>query len=190
MGEWCFMPSRIWKVRYLRLVRKVHRLMRHRRLRRWEWWKPIRTQLLDRRLWQPTRDTVAGGMSIGLFFAMMPMPFQTIATAAIATRTKVNIPFAIASCFVSNPLTEPFIRVGQLRLGSWLRENLEVTTPRIGQLSLPEPVSDFIIGFLLMGIAAAFVAYPLIHLFSALLPEHLPTKAPKLKRKARGSSAS
>ncbi|BCX47166.1 hypothetical protein HAHE_10740 [Haloferula helveola] len=160
--------------------------MRHRRLRNWQWWQAIRARLLDRRLWQPCRDTVAGGISVGLFFAMMPMPMQTLASAAIATRARVNIPFAVASCFVSNPLTEPFIRVAQYRMGGWLRENLGVTIPRIG--NLPQGVADFIIGFLLMGIFLAFVAYPLVHLFSALLPNHLPIRPAVMKPKARSSA--
>lgn len=182
------MPSRIWKVRYLRLVRKVHRLMRHPRLRRFEWGRALRARLLDRALWQPCRDSVAGGLSIGLFFAMMPMPLQTIAAAAVAIRWRVNIPFAVAACFVSNPLTEPFIRLTQFRTGRWLRENLDVTIPRFGDLSLPHGVSDFIIGFLLAGILLAFLAYPLVHLFSAILPHHLPIRPAALRRKHRSSA--
>lgn len=177
------MPPRIWKVRYLRLVRKVHRLIRHRRLRRFEWWNGIRNRLLDRSLWQPCRDTVAGGMAIGFFFAMMPMPMQTLAAAAVAVRSRVNVPFAVAACFVSNPLTEPFIRISQFRFGGWLRENLDVTVPRVGQISLPQGVADFIIGFLLAGILLAFIAYPLVHAFSAILPETLPIRPPALRKK-------
>lgn len=182
------MPSRIWKVRYLRLVRKVHRLIRHRRLRRFEWWGKIRARLLDRSLWHPCRDTVAGGLSVGLFFAMMPMPMQTVAAALVAVRSRLNIPFAVAACFVSNPFSEPFIRVWQFRFGRWLRESLDLTIPRFGQLSLPQGVSDFIIGFLLAGILLAFAAYPLVHLFSALLPETLPIRPPKLRKKRRRSA--
>ncbi len=182
------MPSRIWKVRYLRLVRRVHRLIRHRRLRRFKWWQPVRARLTDRSLWHPCRDTVAGGLSIGFFFAMMPMPMQTVAAAAVAVRFRVNVPFAVAACFVSNPLTEPFIRISQVRIGAWLRENLEVTIPRIGQFTLPQWGADFIIGFLLAGIFLAFIAYPLVHAFSALLPDTLPIRPPKLKRKSRSSA--
>jgi uncharacterized protein (DUF2062 family) len=183
------MPSRIWKVRYLRLVRKVHRLMRHRRLRRFEWWRGLRARLLDRTLWQPCRDTVAGGLSIGLFFAMMPMPLQTVAAAALAVRWRVNIPFAVASCFVSNPLTEVFIRASQIRFGRWLREHLDVTIPPIGQFRLPLWAADFIIGFLLAGILLAFVAYPVVYLFSAITPDTLPIRPPKLRRKPRKSES-
>lgn len=184
------MASRMWKVRYLRLVRRVHRLMRHPRLRRFEWWRGIRPRLLDRDLWQPSRDHVAGGLSVGFFFAMMPMPLQTVAAAAMAVRFRVNIPFAVAGCFVSNPLSEPFIRLYQLRLGRWLREHAEFTTPKIGPLALHHGVSDFIIGFLLAGIFLAFIAYPLVHLFGALLPETLPIHAPRLKRKKNQNSES
>ncbi|MFC7338409.1 DUF2062 domain-containing protein [Haloferula chungangensis] len=162
-------------------MRKVHRLLRHRRLRHRGWWKPILHQLLDRRLWHPCRDTVAGGISIGLFFSMMPMPFQSLAAAAIATRAKVNIPFTIAACFVTNPLTEIPIRAAQLGFGAWLRETFGITVPRIADASLPEGFSNFIIGFLMMGVLLSLIAYPLVHLFSALLPHHLPIKRHRVR---------
>jgi uncharacterized protein (DUF2062 family) len=177
------MRSRVWKVRYLRLVRRVHRLMRHPRLRKFGWWQPIRARLVNRHLWHPTRDTVAGALSVGLFFSMMPMPFQTLAAAAIAVRARVNIPFAVAACFVSNPLSEPFIRLSQWRLGGWLRENLGLTVPQLGQISLPEKVADFIMGFLMAGVGLALLVYPLVHLFSALLPETLPIQPPKFRKR-------
>ncbi|MEP4078206.1 DUF2062 domain-containing protein [Haloferula sp.] len=180
------------------MVRKVHRLLRHRRLRRQEWWKPIRNSLLDRRLWHPCRDTVAGGISIGLFFAMMPMPFQTLAAAAIAARAKVNIPFTVAACFVSNPLTEPFVRITQHRFGCWLR-SIGAPMPKLGvvEITFDEKlvqldVAAFIIGFLVIGVLLALAAYPIVHLFSAILPNHLPIKKHKLRptrEEARRSSA-
>lgn len=167
-------------------------MLRHRRLRHREWWKPILRQLLDRRLWHPCRDTVAGGISIGLFFSMMPMPFQSLAAAAIATRAKVNIPFTVAACFVTNPLTEIPIRAAQLGFGRWLRENLGLTVPRIADSNLPPDFSNFIIGFLMMGVLLALAAYPVVHLFSALLPDHLPIRKHPVRpsrAEARRSSA-
>ena len=181
------MPSRKWKVRYLRLVWKVHRLLGHRRLRKLEWWQPIRRSLLARPLWQPYRDNVASGISIGLFFSMMPIPGQTLAAAAIAVRARGNIPFAVGACFVSNPLTEPFVRVTQHKLGLWLRDTLDVpmpklgvVNPRFGETVVHLDVSAFILGFLTSGILLALASYPLVHLFSALLPHHLPIQPPKL----------
>ncbi|MEM1082995.1 MAG: DUF2062 domain-containing protein [Verrucomicrobiota bacterium] len=191
------MPPRVLRARYLWLVRKAHRILRHRRLRRQEWWKPIRNSLLDRRLWHPCRDTVAGGISIGLFFAMMPMPFQTLAALAIAARAKVNIPFTVAACFVTNPLTEPFIRITQHRFGCWMR-SIGVPMPKLGVVDITWDgklvqldVAAFIIGFLVIGVLLALVAYPLVHLFSALLPNHLPIRQVPLKprRAARRQSS-
>ncbi|MGB6221228.1 DUF2062 domain-containing protein [Haloferula sp.] len=167
----------------MRLVRKAHRLLRHRRLRHRGWWKPILRQLLDRRLWHPCRDTVAGGISIGFFFAMMFMPGQTIVAALLAARAKVNIPFAVAACWVTNPLTGPFIRVSQHQFGGWLRNDLGIPMPELGQVDVPLGesivnlnVSDFILGFLVMGVLLALAAFPIVHLFSAILPNHLPIK--------------
>ncbi|MEY3896158.1 MAG: hypothetical protein RLZZ214_1678, partial [Verrucomicrobiota bacterium] len=37
-------------------------------------------------------------------------------------------------------------------------------------------VSNFIVGFLAMGVLLALAAYPLVHLFSAILPHHLPVR--------------
>lgn len=179
-------------MRYLRLVRKVHRIVGHRRLRHREWWKPVRQRLLDRRLWQPYRDSVSSAVSIGCFFSMMPMPGQTLAAAAIAARSRANIPFAVLSCFISNPLSEPFIRVTQHKFGLWLRDSLGVPMPKLGEVDVPLgggtvhlDVSAFILGFLSSGIILALVAYPLVHLFSALLPDHLPITPPKLRARRR-----
>lgn len=182
------MPPRKWQIRYLRLVRRAHRILRHRQLRHRLWWQPISRRLLDRRLWQPCRDTVAGGISLGLFFAMMPMPMQTLASAAVATRARVNIPFAVGVCFVSNPLTEPFIRITQLRFGGWLRDNLGIAPPQVGDLAMHPGVADFILGFLVSGLLLSLAAYPLVHLFSALLPDKLPAipiKRPLHRRRSK-----
>lgn len=115
---------------------------------------------------------------------------QTLASVVVATHARVNIPFAFAACFISNPLTEPFIRIAQLRFGGWLRDYFGLATPRIGELSLPLAVSDFIIGFLVMGILLSLISYPLVHLFSAVLPEHLPIRGPRIRRKTPPKSSS
>lgn len=183
------MPPRKWQIRYLRLVRRVHRILRHRWLRHRRWWKPIARQLLDRRLWQPCRVTVAGGISLGLFFAMMPMPMQTLAAAAVATRARVNIPATVATCFVSNPLTEPVIRLSQLRFGSWLREHLDVEAPQVGELAMHPGVASFILGFLVSGVLLSLAAYPAVHLLAMLLPKSFPLPVrPPVPIRRRGSA--
>lgn len=118
------------------------------------------------------------------------MPFQTLAAAAIATRAKVNIPFTIAACFVTNPLTELPIRVAQHGFGKWLRENLGLAVPNFGEVQFPPEFSSFIIGFLMMGTLLALVSYPLVHLFSAILPQHLPIKRHPIRSRRRAERES
>lgn len=185
-------------------------MLRHKRLRQRSWWRRLTQPLFDRQLWVPCRDTVATGVAIGLFFAMMAMPFQMLAAALMALRFRGNIPFAVAFCWVSNMATHIPIWVGQELLGDWVREKLGFPMPEfliyasieipqawerfyngnpVGQwmqntmgLALPESLNagSFLLGMFVSGILLAAVAYPLVHLFSVFMPQQLPV----LKRRA------
>lgn len=176
------------KAHYLRMVRKVHRALRHPRLRHRPWWRKLSKPLFQRSLWIPCRDTVASGLAIGLFFSMVPVVPQSILAAIIAMRARVNVPFAMAACFVSNPVTNVPIWIAQIKLGQWMIDSLSLPVPSflsgahmdmpgVGSLS----VSNFIVGFVAMGVLFALSAYPIVHLFSALLPHHLPVRKAKLR---------
>lgn len=139
--------------------------------------------LFHRSLWMPCRDTVASGVAIGLFFSMMPMIPQSIFAAIIAMRAKVNVPFAMAACWVSNPFTNVPCWYAQIHLGQWLIDVLRLpvpaflakattTLPGIGVMS----VANFIVGFIAMGSILAICAYPIVHLISLILPHHLPVR--------------
>ena len=77
-------------------------------------------RLFAREMWQPERGRFAFGCAIGVFFAMMPVPFQMVAAALIAFLVRVNIPAAVACTWVSNPLTTPLILFSQYYLGSFV----------------------------------------------------------------------
>lgn len=168
------------KIRYLRLVRSAFRALRHRRLRHRPWWRSLTRPLFHRSLWMPCPTTVSTGMSIGLFFAMMPIPFQMVLSALLSLRFRANIPFAMAACWVSNPLTQAPIVLAQFRFGQWLRESLSVpmpgfltrvdyTIPGVGQLN----AASFTLGFIVSGIVLALIAYPIVQLIYAMLPAPL-----------------
>ena len=171
------------KKRYLKLVRQALRSLRHPRLRHRPWWKALTRRIGDRTLWIPCRDTVAAGLSIGLFFSMMLMPFQMIPAAIIAMIMRVNVPFAMAACWVTNPLTLPPVLYGQFRLGDWMRDTLLVPmpgflckvqfdVPGVGPLN----AASFLLGMFTSGVVLACCAFPLVHLFSAIMPQHLPVR--------------
>lgn len=156
-------------------------MLRHRRLRDRPWWRALTKPLVDRRLWVPCRDTVASGLSIGLFFSMILMPFQMIAAAIIAMRFRANVPFAVAGCWVSNVFTHVPIWLAQEWLGDWMRKSLgfpmpeflvkvHYVVPEAGEIN----AASFLLGMTVSGILLAVLSYPLVHLFSAIMPHHLP----------------
>jgi uncharacterized protein (DUF2062 family) len=145
----------------------------------------------------PCRDTVATGLAIGLFFSMMPMIPQSIFAAILAMRVKANVPMAMAACFISNPFTNVPFWVAQIRLGQWFIDTLSLPVPHFlekAHMSLPGvgtlSVSNFIVGFVAMGLLLALSAYPIAHLFSAIMPHHLPVRSLRVRQmiKRRGKT--
>lgn len=174
------------------MVRKAFKVLRHRRLRHRPWWRALTRPLFDRSLWVPCRDTVASGLAVGLFFSVMLIPFQTLPAALFAMRLRGNVPFAMAATWLSNPFTTPAILFGQFRLGQWMRDTLLVpmpdflTTvhfhaPGVGTLN----VASFILGMITSGVLLAMSAYPLVHLFAAILPHHLPIRSRRARDAGR-----
>lgn len=171
------------KKRYLRLVRSAFRQMRHPQLRHRGWWQALTRPVRERVLWIPCRDTVAAGLSIGLFFSMMLMPFQMVPAAIVAIRMRANVPFALAACWITNPLTSPAVWWGQFMLGDWLRNSLGVPMPPflsdvafpiegLGELN----AASFILGMIVSAVLVALAAFPIVHAFSAMMPHHLPVR--------------
>jgi uncharacterized protein (DUF2062 family) len=199
------------KRRYLWLVRRAYRALRHPRLRHREWWQDVTHALFERRLWMPCRDTVATGLTIGMFFAVMPLPLQMIFAGVTAMKFHSNVPIAMAACWLSNPLTNLPLFLGQFWLGSKISESLGLNLPDIHWFKnfliwvsesewfkVPVPQSilhgntgDFFLGTVASGILLAAVTFPLVHLFSAIMPHHLParrhgtTKVSSFMRKIR-----
>ncbi len=171
------------KKRYLKLVRHAFRSLRHPQLRHRPWWKAITRPVANRQLWIPCRDTVASGLAIGLFFSMILMPFQMIPAALVAMRARANIPFAMAACWVTNPFTLGPVLWAQCELGQWMRDSLGVPmpdflskdafqVPDVGTLN----VASFLLGMITSALILALLAYPIVHLFSAVMPHHLPVR--------------
>ncbi|MBN8459951.1 MAG: DUF2062 domain-containing protein [Verrucomicrobia bacterium] len=184
------------KRHYLRLVRRAMRGLRHPRLRHREWWKRLSAPLRQRHFWVPCRDSVAIGLSAGLFFSMIPIPFQMVPAAVVSGRFHGNIPLAMAACWLTNPLTQVPIMWSQFRLGQALREFLHIPIPHFfagANLNLPgvgilNP-TDFVLGFTTMAVVCALAAFPLVHLFSYLLPHYLPKLRHRRKLRHKPATA-
>ncbi len=163
------------KRKYLRIVRKAYRYLRHPRIRKRPWLVALTRPIFDRDLWTPCRYTVAGGISIGLFCAMLPIPFQMILAALACMRAKANIPMAMAACWVSNPFTQVAIWLSQEKLGDWIREKTALSVPHFMDVertvfNTTLNLGSFTVGFFIMGVILSILAYPIVYGISIFLP--------------------
>lgn len=115
-------------------------------------------------LWHVNRRSAAGGVSLGLFLAWVPVPLQMLLAAVVAVYARVNLPIAVAMVWVTNPVTMPPLFWLAYELGAWLlgRPALHMeSTPSlawfaeaIGQIWEP-----FLLGCFVMGVLSASVGF-------------------------------
>ena len=115
-------------------------------------------------LWHINRRSVAVAVAVGLFCAFMPVPVQMLLAAAGAILLQGNLPIAVVTVWVTNPVTAPPIfffcfKVGQLLLG-WLSSvfyfetTLEWMDGRFNGVWQP-----LLLGCLVVGFIAAALGY-------------------------------
>ena len=73
------------------------------------------------------RELVSKSFFIGLFVALLPIPMQMLVVILLMRFFKFNVPVAIALCWISNPLTMPFIFYIEYIVGGFLL-NIEIDT--------------------------------------------------------------
>ncbi|HOK66448.1 MAG TPA: DUF2062 domain-containing protein [Anaerohalosphaeraceae bacterium] len=78
-------------------------------------------------LWRTNRRSIAGGLALGLFIAFTPtIPFQMTLAVIGALFLKVNLPIAIAACWITNPLTALPVYTAAWKLGKYLIEHIGI----------------------------------------------------------------
>lgn len=71
-------------------------------------------------LWHLNRRSVSKAFAVGLFFAFMPVPFQTVLAACFAIIVHANLPLSITLVWITNPLTMPAIFYFCYVVGTWI----------------------------------------------------------------------
>lgn len=111
---------------------------------------------------------ISRGVFLGLFISMIPMPAQMLVVFIFTFVGKFNFPVAIAMCWISNPLTMPFIyyveyMTGQLILGTKpidVEISLEWFNNHISEILIP-----LYFGALCYSIILSTLAYYAINLY-------------------------
>ena len=125
--------------------------------------------LLNPDLWHLSRNSVAWAMSIGLFMAWVPVPFQMVLAAGAALVARCNLPVAVAMVWVSNPVTVAPLFYAAHKLGGWMLDRppgdfrIELSLRWLFE-ELGNVWEPLLLGCFVMGIASAIVGHILIRL--------------------------
>jgi len=102
---------------FRRSVFQTYRFLKHpRKLRQRPVMRWFARHFLDKQVWKPTQHTFSGGMAIGWFITLQLLPIQMPTATILCALFRVNIPIALAICWVSNPVT--VMLIGGLVLGA------------------------------------------------------------------------
>lgn len=90
----------------------------HHKFREHEHIRLFGSLLHDPNIWHLSRRSSAGGVAAGLFCAFIPLPIQTITSAALAILFRVNLPLSVLFTLVTNPITIAPIFIFSYKIGT------------------------------------------------------------------------
>lgn len=141
------------------------------------WLRWLGPTLHDPRLWRPTRHGVALGVALGIFFGLLVPLAQIPLSAGTAVLLRANVPTAIASTLVSNPVTFGPIyymayRIGNTLLGeddahapqdmAKLADESAAATPANTWERITSVGKPLLLGLAVMASAMGLLAYPIV----------------------------
>lgn len=98
-----------------RLLPANSNLARHPTLR-----KVLGAVLDNASLWHLNRNSIAWAVSVGLFMAFVPVPWQMVLAAGAAAVIGCNLPISVALVWISNPITMPPMFYACYKFGAWV----------------------------------------------------------------------
>jgi len=149
--------------------------------------------LHDPNIWHLNRRSVSGAFSVGLFMAMVPVPFQMALAAAAAIPLRVNLPISVGLVWITNPLTIPAIFYFAYKVGATIMST-SVTLPEDVDFSwewltsgLSEIWAPFLLGCFVLGVTLAILGNLFIRFIWRLhLLKYLERR--KLRKKAKAKA--
>ncbi len=133
-------------------------------------------RLFDKEIWHINRRSISGGLSLGVFIAFTPtIPLQMLLSALGAIWIRVNLPIAVAACWITNPFTAVWVYFMEYRLGKAVLGKLPdilviSELENIGAVRrLFSQATCVWVGGVIIGAAAALIAYVAIQITWRLL---------------------
>lgn len=84
------------------------------------WLRWLGPALHHPRLWHMSRKGIALGVALGMFFGLLIPVAQIPFSATLAVLLRANLPVAVASTLVTNPVTFGPVYYGAYQLGKWV----------------------------------------------------------------------
>ena len=138
-------------------------LRRHRHLRHFG------ERLQHHSLWHLNRRSVSGGVAVGLFISMLPVPFQMFIAAGVAILASVNLPISVLLVFITNPVTMGPAYYFAYRIGAALLgrpAHLEGFGGSFGEIasSMMSVWQPLLLGCLVVGLGMAVLGWAAVRL--------------------------
>jgi uncharacterized protein len=125
-----------------------HRLPSRESLHNNRWLKWLGPILHHPRLWHFSRKGIAMGMALGIFFGLLIPVAQIPFSAAVAVLLRANLPMAVASTLVTNPVTFGPVYYGAYRLGEFVLGKRAVTDRQaVIIMEKAEPATDIAVNW-------------------------------------------
>ncbi len=84
------------------------------------WLRFLGKAIHDQDLWHLNRKSASRAVPIGIFWMLIPMPFQMVPSAICAVKLRANLPLSLGLVWITNPVTMPFIFFAQYLFGAWM----------------------------------------------------------------------
>ncbi|WP_298439303.1 DUF2062 domain-containing protein [uncultured Ferrimonas sp.] len=152
------MPRRTFK----RIMPDPENLRQHKYLKLFGPW------MQQANIWHLNRRSASGALALGILVCWIPIPFQMVLAAFSAIVFGVNLPLAVATVWVSNPLTMPVMFYSAYLCGAsvlgWERTdfNFELSWHWLAQ-SIHSVGPPMLFGCALLGAISAIFTYFIIN---------------------------
>ncbi len=120
--------------------------------------RPFQALIHDPSLWATHRKAVVPAVALGIFVAFIPLPIHPLLAAGGAILIRVNLPVALVTVWINNPLTIAPIYYSGYVLGSFLLGQPPPETTD-WQVLIGEGLWPMVVGLLCLGSLLAFLGY-------------------------------